>query len=383
VSNTLTAVIPTLFARGLMSLRHLAVMPRLVMTDFGDEVRKKGEIIQIPLPSPIGVANVVPAAYAPDPGNLAPTTAQVPLDTWIEAPFALSEKELAQIVDGIVPIQLSAAIESIAARVNGDILANYISVPNIVGTPGTTPFATDVTAATNAGAALTNNLAPHSDRHIVLNPTAYGTALALPAFYGALYSGDTEMVKQGRIGYKFGFNWNEDQQIPSTVAGTITTGLAAQASTVQAVGLATIVGTTAASTGAAALKIGDIIAISGQTQTYTLTAAATQASAASNVSLAISPPLAVALAGGETITVKTSSVVNLAFHRQAFAFASRPLGRDNMTMDTDLSYQVSDPVSGISMRLTVREEFHRTRFAYDILYGTAPVRPLLACRICG
>lgn len=385
VNNTLAAVIPTLFAKGLMALRHLAVMPRLVMNDFGDEVRKKGEIILIPLPSPIAVVNVVPAAFAPDPGNLAPTTASIPLDTWVEAPFALSEKELAQIVDGIVPLQLSAAVEGLAASVNAAILANYIYVPNVVGTAGTTPFASDVTGATSAHTALTNALAPMSERRIVLNPTAYGTALALPTFYGALYSGDTSMVRDARIAHKFGFDWYEDQQIPTQVTGTITTGLIAKASTVQAVGLTTIVAHTAASTGAAALNAGDVIAIAGQTQTYALTAAATQASANTDVSLLITPPLAVALAGSEAITLKSTanSVVNLAFHKQAFAFASRPLGRDNMTMDTDLTYQVTDPVSGISLRLSVREEFHRTRFAYDILYGTAPVRPTLACRILG
>src|SRR5580698_8765841 len=116
VSNTLTSVIPTLFAQGLHALRHNAVMPRLVNADFGTEVKEKGETIQVPVPSVMSATAVVPGAYAPDPQNVAPTTASIPLDSWYEAPFTLSEKELAQVVDGVVPIQLSAAVEALATN---------------------------------------------------------------------------------------------------------------------------------------------------------------------------------------------------------------------------------------------------------------------------
>lgn len=388
VSNTFTSVIPTLYAQGLNALRRNSVMPRLVMNDFSADVAKKGEVVQIPLPSAITTQAVVPAAYAPDPGNVAPTTAPIALDSWYEAPFTLSEKELAQVIDGIVPIQLSAAVEALADQINQSIFALNSSVYGFVGTPGTTPFASDVTAATNAGAVLTNQLAPRSDRSIVLNPTAYGTALALPTFYGALYNGGTDMVSDGLIKRKFGFDWAEDQRVPYHTSGTITTGLTAQASTGQPVGTTAVVATTAASTGACALLVGDIITFSGDTQTYVLTANATQASAATNVTLNISPAKQVALVGGETITVKASHVVNLAFHKQAFAFASRPLAQDNAAEmlglpPAEMTYMIPDPVSGISMRMCVRNEFKRTRFSFECLWGVGAVRPALAARIAG
>jgi hypothetical protein len=144
-----------------------------------------------------------------------------------------------------------------------------------------------------------------------------------------------------------------------------------------------VVATTAASTGACALLVGDIITFSGDTQTYTLTANATQASASTNVNLAISPPKAVALAGGETITVAASHVVNLAFARDAFAFASRPVKPMNLGKDIDDEFYVADPVSKITMRLSYRQEFHRTRFAFDVLWGTGLLRPQLATRVAG
>ena len=383
VSNTLSSVIPTLFAQGLDSLRHNAVMPRLVNSDFGSEVKEKGEVIQVPVPSVMTATAVVPGAYAPDPQNVAPTTASISLDSWYEAPFTLSEKELAQVVEGIVPIQLSAAVEALATTINTSIFNNYTGVYGYVGTAGTTPFGSSLAVATTARETLGIQLAPTANRRFVLSPAAEANALALPAFSQYLQSADPNVIREGDIGRKLGFDWYMDQQVPTHTAGTITTGLTAQASTVQAVGLTTIVATTAASTGACALLAGDIITLSGDTQTYTLTANATQASAATNVNLLISPAKAVALAGGETITVAASHVVNLAFARDAFAFASRPVKPMNLGKEIDDEFYVADPVSKITMRLSYRQEFHRTRFAFDVLWGTGLLRPQLACRVAG
>lgn len=383
VSNTLSSVVPLIFAQGLKALRRNAVMPRLVLNDWGNEVKEKGDTIQVPLPSAISVQDVTPGAYAPDSGNIAPTTATIPLSYWREAPFTLSDKEVAQITEGVVPIQLSAAVEGLAADVNSKILGLYTYVGNYVGTAGTTPFASDTSLVTSARKSLTVNLAPTADRRFVIDPSAEANALGLPAFQYYLYAGNDDVIRKGEIGEKLGFTWHVDQQVPTQTAGTITTGLAAKTSTAQAVGLTSIVATTAASTGACALKKGDIIAIAGQSQTYALQADATQASASTDVTLTIYPPLAVALAGSEAITVKASHVVNLAFHKQAFAFASRPLAMNQLTSDAEDSYMVPDPVSGITMRLTWRREFHRTRMAFDILYGVGAIRPNLAVRVAG
>jgi hypothetical protein len=383
VSNTLSAVIPTLFAQGLMSLRSNSVMARLVNSDFGTEVKQKGDTIQVPVPSVMAATDVVPGAYAPDPQNVAPGTAPIALSNWKEAPFTLSEKELAQVIDGVVPIQLSAAIEALATTINSSILALHTGVYGYVGSAGATPFASDLTAATSARKTLGLQLAPTGNRRVVLNPDAEANALGLPAFSQYLQSADPNVIREGDIGRKLGFDWYMDQQVPTHTAGTITTGLIAKAATVQAAGLTSITATTAASSGACALKKGDIVLFSGDSQTYALTADATQASASTDVTLAISPGKVVALAGSETITVKASHVVNLAFHRDAFAFASRPLMNQDFTKEQDEEFVASDPVSKITMRLSYRKEFHRTRFAFDILWGVGLIRPQLACRIAG
>lgn len=383
VNNSLSSVIPTLFAQGLMALRSNSVMPRLVNSDFGTEVKSKGDTIQVPLPSVMAATDVVPGAYAPDPQNVAPSTAPIALNNWKEAPFTLTEKEMAQVIDGVVPIQLSAAVEAIATTINADILSKANGIYGYVGTAGTTPFATDLTAATSARKVLGVQLAPTGNRRMVLNPDAEANALGLPAFSQYLQSADPNVIREGEIGRKLGFDWFMDQQVPTHTSGTITTGLSSKSATTQPVGTKAVVCTTAASTGACALLAGDIITFAGDSQTYVLTSNATQASASADVTLNIYPGLKVAQTGGQAVAVKASHVLNLAFHRDAFAFASRPLMNQEFTRNKDDQFVASDPVSKITMRLSYREEFHRTRFAFDVLWGSALIRPELGCRVAG
>lgn len=379
VSNTLTSVVPLIFAQGLSALRQNCVMPRLVLNDFSAEVAEKGQVINIPLPSAITVQDVVPGAYAPDSGNIAPSVATVPLNYWREAPFTLSDKELAQVTDGIVPIQLSAAIAGLAQDINAKIWSLYTSVGNMVGTPGITPFATDTSCATLSRKMLTNTMAPMDDRHFVLGPDAEANALGLPAFQYYLYSGDRDVQRKGELGEKFGFDWHCDQQTPTQTAGTLTGTVTANGA--QAAGSSTV--SIATGSGSAfAPNVGDIITFSGDSQTYAVQAGSSLGASA-NGSFTIFPAKAVALAGGETVTLMGSHVVNMAFHRQAFAFASRPLQVNALARDYEDSYSVPDPMSGMTMRLTWRREFHRTRISFDMLYGVGAVRPQLAVRVAG
>lgn len=371
--NTITYVLPKLLAQGLLALRQQAIMPRLVNRGYETLAGQKGSTISIPIPSAIAVNEVAPNYVAPDTAAVVPTEVQIALDQWWEAPFFLTDKDQVSVMEGTIPMQASEAIKALANKIDNLIFANYTGVYGWGGTAGTTPFATDLSAFVTARKALNNQLAPLDARNAVIDADAEANALLLRAFQDASFRGDTAGIINGQIGTKLGATWVVDQNIPYHTTG------AASGYTIN--GAHATVGVTALTiTGGAlgAWVVGDIFTIAGDTQTYVVTGSTGGATA---TALAIQPGLKIALIGSEAITKKASHRVNLLFHRDAFAFASRPLADASVGLGTFQS--AVDPVSGLVLRLELSREHKRTRFSYDILCGSKLVRAALAARIAG
>lgn len=386
MANTLDDLMPKILARGLKALRQFCMMPRLVNSDYSVEAAKKGKQIDVPIPQPITASPVTPSNTPPVTPDITGDTVPIILDQWQEARFKLSDRDLGDIDANaaFLPMEMEEAVKAIANAVNISIWANYKKVYGYTGTAGTTPFATTTEGATNLRKVLSKQLCPLDLRRVVLDFDAEANALALAPFRDASQSTDKDVIIEGQIGRKFGMDWFVDHHVPTHTAGTITTGLAAKAATNVNAGVKSFLATTAVSTGACALKEGDIINIAGHNTTYALTADATQGTAATDVTLNITPGLEKALVGSEAVTVKASHVVNLGFHRNAFAFANRPLLQSGI--DTELGTKMmtmQDPVSKLVMRLEVSREYKQTVWAFDMLWGTNLVRAELAARLAG
>jgi hypothetical protein len=373
-TNTLTTVIPQLLAQGLLALRQMAVMPRYINRAYETVAGEKGSSIDVPIPSSIAVQDVSPSYVAPNDAATVPTSVNIPLNQWKEAPFFLSDKDLIEAVSGVIPMQASEAIKALANQVDNDILALYKGVYGFAGTAGTTPFATDLQAFVDARKVLNNQLAPMDPRYVVLNPDAEANALLLRAFQDASFRGDTEGIINGQIGNKLGSLWFTDQNVPTHTAGTWSDAGTTTGANAAGQAVVNLTG------GTGSLLVGDIITFSGaDTQTYAVTAAT---GTAPTTAISVSPVLATAKSSTETVTNKASHAVNMNFHRDAFALASRPFaGSDPLGLGM---YQSAvDPVSGLTLRLEVMRQHKRTRFSYDILYGVKLVRAQLASRLAG
>lgn len=374
MSNDLSKVAPVVLAQGLMALRGMNVMPRLVNSDYQGAAQERNQVINVPIPSAIQATQVVPGPTPPATQDVGPTSVPITLDQWYEAPFYLTDNDLMVAMNGVIPMQASEAIKAIANNVNLYIMSQYKGFYGLVGTPGTTPFATDITAASNARKALNKQLCPTGDRRIVLDMDAESNAITLPLFLQANTAGTTAAQVEGVIGRKMGMDWYSDQQVVTHVS----TPLSAGALTVNGVNAAgSKVVSLAKATNASPLVKGDVLTLAGQT--YVVTADTTLA--VGNTNVPIYPALAKSTAGGEAVTLAATHVVNLAFHRDAVAFATRPLLE--VSHPAVISTAAVDPVSGLGLRLQITREYQRTRYAFDILYGGAVVRPELGCRIAG
>lgn len=377
MSNTLNAVVPLLLAGGLKALRQNAIMPMLVNRAYETEAGRRGQTVQVPIPSAIAVQDVAPGPIPPATGDVAPTSVQIPLQNWKEAAFYLTDKEQLEIMDGVIPMQATEAVKSIANQVDADILGLYKSVYGFSGTPGTTPFATDISAATAARTVLSNQLAPNDPRAFVMNPDAEGNALGLRQFQDLMFNANGQDILDGKLTRKLGFSWHMDQNVVTHIAGVPGGALKFNAAT--GAGFTAAVVTAGAAGGT--LVAGDIFTIAGLSQTFVVSASVILDGTGTG-NLTFMPPLPVNVPANAAITVKPSHVVNLAFHRDAFAFASRPLESSAQGLGA-VSQPAIDPVSGLTLRMEVTREHKRTRFAYDILYGVACLRPQLAVRVAG
>jgi len=311
---------------------------------------------------------------------MTPGTVPIALNFWKEAPFKMTDKELLEVESDRVPEAIRAAVAALAADVNAYIFSKYTAVYNAIGTPGTTPFGGSTPSpadATNVRKFLNIFKAPVFDRRLVLDPEAGEAALNLGQFQDASKSADPNVITDANIGRKLGFDWYEDQQVPTHTAGTITSALAAKSATAQPVDTTNVICT---SDNDIDLLEGDIILFAGDPQTYVLTADAAR-TGAGDITLPIQPGLLVALAGDEAVTLKASHTVNLGFQRNAFAFASRPLA--DVGPYTDRIETVADPVSGISMRLEITRQYKQWDWSFDILCGAACIDPRKAVRLFG
>lgn len=375
MANNLAAVIPQILAQGLLALRSNVVMPALVNSDFSLDAAEKGATIDVPIPSAIAVQDVAPAATPPATANTIATKAIITLDQWKEAPFYLSDKDLLEASNGIIPMQASEAVKALAGNVNAFIMSNYTGIYGFSGAAGVTPFASDVSEATNARKVLNNQLAPLEDRRMVIDPDAEANALGLRAFQDMSFSGSAAAIVEGRINRKLGFDWFMDQQVVSHTKGT-DNGAFLINDAAHAAGVKTV----SVDTGTGDAVAGDIFTVAGDAQTYTVTSIV---GTAPMTSINYEPANVVAFTDDAAITFKASHVVNLAFHRDAFAFATRPLVDQNLEGMGSIVQAAVDPVSGLTLRLEVTREHKRIRYSYDILYGASMVRAPLAVRLAG
>lgn len=380
MANTVTDLIPKILARGVLALREMAIMTRLVNRDVADVPQKKGSTVDVPIPAAQTATDVTPAEVHPAPADTTINTVPIALTRWKKSNFHLTDKDELEIEadENFLPMQTSSALRALANEVDAYLLGLYTKFYGYHGTAGTTPFGVPgVKDATGIRKVLNKQVAPPDNRHCVVDPEAEAAALALREFSDRNFSGSIAAMLEGDLNRKLGFQWWMDHLVPTHTAGTASDGattVAVDNGAGYAIGTKTLNVDVAA--GTKTLVVGDIVSFAGHSQTYVVTTAATLDT--TGVNMVIEPGLAAAVVDDEEITVRASHVVNLAFQRDAIAFASRPLKQEGPEM-----MAVADPVSGIALRLERVRQYKQTVWEFDILYGADVVRRELGARLAG
>jgi len=409
-ANVLTNLVPKILARSLLVLRARCIMPRLVNSDYSTDAARKGATIDVPIPVEVATMNVVPSCTQAecDDSGLEPGLVSIKLDNWKQnKPIHLTDKDMAEIDmnETYLPMQLEEAIKGLARDVNMDIMQEYLGVYGFQGTAGTTPFGTGVgvSDATGARKILNKQHCPPTDRRGVLDFDAEANALDLSAFSDADKIMSATVKLEGEIGRKYGIDWVADDDVPYHTAGTLETGGQVTVTAVKAA--STIALTGAAGNSGETLLVGDILkfgaagiddqtyvvmpgsegvsgyaALTGTNGGYTMDAEGDNLTA-----VVVAPAIKVAHTGA-ALELKASHRVNLVFHRDAFAFATRSLDDANTLAKVLGGSQIlsmQDAKTGLVLRLEISRRNKLTVWEFDILWGAKLVRPELACRLVG
>lgn len=345
-------------------LRENLVFPALVHTDFSADFCKPGDTVYVRKPAVFEAQDFSGSITTQD---IEEGMVEVKLDKIADVSVELTAKDMALSVTDFASQILEPAMSAIAEKINRDGLALYKDIPYCVGSAGSTPSALDDFA--NTVKALNTAKAPLTDRSVVWNVDAIAEFQKLAAIVNAEKSGSTAALREGSIGRILGLNNYMSQGIHTHAAGTLSGVSGLKTSEAVSEGADTV-----KISGTGTLKKGDMIEIGGKHYTVTEDAA----DVSGTVTAKVYPELP-QVNSGTAVTVVANHTANIAFHKNAFAFITRPL---EAARGAD-SYVTS--WGGITLRVTMDYDISTKKqiLSIDTLYGVKTLYPELAVRVLG
>jgi signal peptidase I len=353
-------------ARAALPILHdNLVFPALSYKEFCGGMGKKGDVVQIKKPAVYSADEFTNEISVQD---IKENSVLVTLDKIADVSVELTAKEMALDLEDFTKQVIAPAAAAIAEKINADGLALYKDIPYTCGTAGTTPSGIETFAAVSK--ALNDAKAPLSDRFCVWNSAALASFQSDAAIISAEKCGTTRALRNGSIGRLIGLENYMSQQVcthtKGTLSGTLKIAEAAEAGS-DAIKISCTSGT---------LVKGDILVINDSEYVVLQDAAA----ASSSVTAKIYPCVPESgFAAQSPVSLMGDHAANLAFHKNAFGFVSRPLEKARGAESYVTSFD------GISLRVTFAYDISTKKqtMSVDTLYGFKTLYPELAVRVLG
>lgn len=325
MSNTLTALAPTLYS----AAKEVAAEPFGVVgainTSFDDKGVAKGDTVKVPTAPVRTASDFTPAAAAAAGTDATATTTDVTITKSRKVDWNITGEQLRSLENGGTNLDwakqlLLQGMRTLRNEAEADAaLAVALGASRAVGTAGTTPFASSLDLLVDARKILRDNGAPLADMQFVGDTAAEAKMLKLGIVTSAEQAGSDEERRTGNLKRQFGFLPNASAGIATHTAGTGASATTNNAG--YAVGTTTL---TLASAGTGTILAGDVITFAGDTNQYLVVSGDADVSGGGTITIA-APGLRVAMsAATKAITVVASYTPNLAFERNAIVGTLRP-----------------------------------------------------------
>ena len=377
MSNTIVTL-QEIARNALPQLIENLVFPNLCYRDFAEECHDLGDRVNIRKPS-VFTAEDFDAQAGVNFQDISEDSVDVVLDHIATVDARASAIESATGIEDLNRAFIIPAAAALAEKINADGLKLYRDIPYFTGTAGVTPSTLADLAEVRRN--LNVRKVPTYGRAAVWDSEADANFTQLPALINAEKAGSCEALREGAIGRVYGMDNYMCQSVWRHKVGTaISSGAALKVDGIARAGAAYI--HIDGGAGTETLEQGDILIIGGTN--YAVEKKCTFAGGEGDVYVVggvkedIADDTAITCVGSK----ETSEYVNnLAFHPMAFAYVTRPLA--NPDGQGVASYVTS--YNGISLRVTkgYDQQYKRSIYSMDVLYGFKTVYPELAVRALG
>jgi len=376
MANTITNLVPTIYAAKDIVLRELTGFIPSVMLDASAEAAAKDQTIRWPVTPVISAGNITPAATGPDPSATTQGSDTMTISKSCSASFYWEGEEarsLGSNLDVILRNQFAQAMRTLVNEVEADLAALYVSASRAYGTAGTTPFDSTNKIAFTAQIRkiLADNGAPMGDLQLVVDTTAGAALRTLVELYKVNESGNDALLRRGVLQDLHGFAVRESAQVKTHTGGTeasyavdLTAGYAAGSTTIHV------------DTGTGTILAGDVLTNTKTARDTNKYVVKTGCAGDWDGDIVLANPgNKIAWVNNDPVSCAASYTANLAFAREAIHCVMRqPIMPDGGDAADDVM-PITDEQTGITFQIAMYRQYRRVAFEVGLAWGVKAVKP--------
>lgn len=347
MANTLTALAPVAYSAAKKVAAEPFGLIDSIAASFDDKGVAIGDTIKVPVAPVRAATTYVPAMQTTAGADATATSVSVSITANDMVSWNITGEEERSLQNGDSANTwfeqlLMQGMRELRNRAEGYAwTAAVVGASRAFGTAGTTPFASDLSALTNARKILQDNGAPLVDLQFIGDTNAGLNLRNLGVLQNAYQAGDNSERRSGNFLPQIGFNIKESAAVQTRTKGT---GASYLVNGALAIGATTIT----VDTGSGTILAGDVVTFAGDAvNKYVVTG-----TLASNVFTIGAPGLRVAIADNAAVTVGNNFVANIAMERSAVVGIMRP---------------PLIPASPVINQLPVSDEFGMTYLLCDVV----------------
>lgn len=378
MANTLTNLVPDLYAALDVVSRELVGMIPSVTMDARVDRAAEGQSVRVPIVPTNTSSSITPAMSVPAAADQTIDNVAIVINKAKAVPFSWEGNEQVGLNSGVgygnIRVnQIAQAMRTLVNEIEADLCGLQSSFSRAYGTAATTPFGTagDFTDASQVLKILKDNGSPLFDNQLVVNTSAGANFLGKQGNSSVQF--DASIMRQGVFQTVSGMDIRESGQVVTQTAGAMASATTSAS--------ALTVGQTVlplATAGTGQVAAGDVITLANDTNKYVVTSVSfAGANPASGDTITIAAPglLKAQASATRAITVVATSARNMAFNRSAIVLATRMPQRPqegDMALDV---MTIQDPRSGLAFEVSIYPGYRKIRYEIALAWGVKNIKP--------